>query len=298
MTEHDTNTSSGISPVPLVYLDSNIFFRMHRGELEGLRVVLEQAVEDGRMMIPFSTAHIEEVMRCRGEESDAEIESTLDFISNLTRNMCFHSDVLQLVVRQESPQQTRDTLAEADPGFNPYGILAAMINPEMLARGRGQLGLSPNQLNNASPAEAVEAIDRVLKGDDVQQHVPDNVEFEVSFKGILTMVGDICRQQFDGMYAGLGINPGRVNYASMPFVMAFSLFDSFGFWPDKKETLKKGSHLQDAQHGFFGSLCHYVVSEDKRFRKKTEATCALMESEARVLDAREAEEVFRDGSQG
>ena len=274
----------------MVYLDWNIYARMLEGKLSELRAILADGLELVRLLAPFTSSHVEEATGITGPQS--EVERRLDLISEVSGDVYLVNDLLNLGFRTEHPKSVHQTLQAGDIGLDFNKLFANLISFDMLRTGRELLGLSSQELNNVSPEQAVDAIDRALLSGEVRDKYLQDYDGDVSFRGLLKTVDEITKQQFNPMYQGWGLNPDEVNNSSSYYVMAFSLFDSLGFWADKRDTYEKGSRFQDGMHAFYGSFCDYMVSDDKRFRHKSAATYSLLESPTLVLEPREAQEVL------
>ena len=272
-----------------IYLDWNIYVAIIEGKANKLKERLAGARKSNQCRVPFSS---EIVIEAAAISHSAVIRNArFDQISEITGDLYFVHDVFQRGFRIEHSSMVYQTVTQGSFGLNLGELFATSIPFDLMKAGRNALGLSPRELNNVSPDKAIEAIDQVLLSPENKANYAE-YDGDLSFKGILRTVDRIHAEHHEPTQRKWGFDVD-LDRSSRPFIMGFSLFDSFGFWPDKRVERNKGSMLADAMHAFYGSCCDFIVSEDRRFRMKAEATYSLMGSKTRVLDLQLALEFLR-----
>lgn len=277
--------------IPLVYLDWNVMVRMHQGDLPRLFEAVR--VRGGTAAaVPFSLAILREAAGIEGEGRKKRLSRRLDFIHSITGNLYLGEDDLTPIFDCASPHSVYE---EKGHGFDVDvgGELSSMLPYGVLDRSRKQLGLSPRELNNASPDEAATVIDELLRTDAVQKWMPTDAS--LGLKGMLDFGRKLYQAHKGGLAGRFGLaasDLSGMDRGALEFSFFYGLLDSCGFWNDKRQEYAKGSRIEDVAHARLSASCGRLVSEDKRFRKKAQACFSYFAERVNVFSAQEAVDAF------
>jgi len=184
----------------------------------------------------------------------------------------------------EISKSVYDTISEVDLGFDTDKFISNLIPYEALKYARNLLTLDPAQLNNISPEKAIDEIDEIITSKEIKDRYWPDYEGDLSFRGLIRKSFEIVEQKAVLPIFGSLYSQNKYYVLQSVIIMAFSLLDSFGFWPDRKEIYKKASRFADSEHAFNGAFANLVISEDKRFCMKSRAVYSLLDKSPKVLN--------------
>lgn len=265
----------------IVYLDWNVIADLESGQQPHLEEKLFEAKEKKAISIPFSSTHTKEACKI---ESREEINKRLAYISKLSSNLYFVNNLQSIGYQIEIPKSVYDTISEVDLGFDTDKFISNLIPYEALKYARNLLTFDPAQLNNISPEEAIDEIDKIITSKEIKDRYWPDYEGDLSFRGLIREGFEIVEQKAVLPIFGSLYYQNKYYVLQSVIIMAFSLLDSFGFWPDRKEIYKKASRFADGEHAFNGAFANLVISADKRFCMKSRAVYSLLDKSPKVLN--------------
>lgn len=261
-----------------VYLDSNVIIDMADGRDNDLLGLVMRSIYFGPYCYPFSAEQVSEIT---DKKRQARNESRLMLLSDISRNVYFEHGICNILFRTESTIQVFDTLNEVSLDKNWEDNFLNIISFEQQLAARTAFGLSTDDLNNLSAEDAITRINSALLNY-TYECKQEQIEPPRSLDDIMNFMEEIMREHFTQQWESMGANI-ESQLRNRKLVGLFSLIDSFGFWSDSKGVYKKGSRLADSRHAFNGSYFKCVVSKDKRFLKKSEATYKYLGIESKCF---------------
>jgi len=261
-----------------IYLDSNVIIDMYNGIDDELIGLVLRSVFNGPYCYPFTTEQINEIV----VDGDDQLSSNrLSFLSTISQNIYFESSMNSIGFTSSSPFQVFDTINEVSLDFDWGKHLSGILTFENERLARSEFGLSPNELNNLSPAQAIDTINSALQSYEYelkegQEEPPRSLDEMMSY------TKKIMQESFSGIWKTFNTDP-ETQLFNIQVVSMFTMMDTFGFWSDSKSTHSKGSRYADSRHAENGKHFSFLVSRDKRFLKKTEAAYLYFEIETKTL---------------
>lgn len=265
----------------IVYLDWNVIAEFLDHRFSDLETQLKQFKYSEKVLIPFSSEHVEESSNIKlenEEKTTKTIEDRLEYLSELSSDIYFVNDLIHTGFRVEHPVEVYNTIKEIDLGFNIRQLFVELVDFDSIKMSRELIGISSNELNNISPDKAIQKIDKMLNlyGDKTGQ----KTSIREIIKGVMEFT-----EQTHGRHEYYKMSKQKITHDLNNFIiMTFSLLDTFGFWSDRKATYNKGSMFIDCRHAFNGFFANFVISNDKRFCKKSEAVYKYLGSKTIVFN--------------
>lgn len=264
-----------------IYLDSNVLIDALEERQPGLYAELLAAKTSERCSFPYSAEHVSELAFGTDEAANARLLAEL---SRLSGDEYFVHDVYTTGFKSENPARVHATLREVPHMSKLEAPFVQMVSHSDHVRARSTLGIDVNELNNLSPAEAVERVERMFSSYEIPK------EFEGaaprSIADFIRSAEDIQRQTSSEHWKRIGGDPERM-LSEGRIVCLFSLFDSFGYWPDDRRTYEKGSRFPDSRHAFNASRFDMFVSRDRRLLKKASAAYLYLKVSTKCLNLEE-----------
>ncbi len=272
----------------IIYVDWNVIVEFISNNFRNLHSVLKRHKEANKIFIPFSSEHVEEATKIKLESEEKtrdEIRKRLKYISELSSNLYFVNNMTDTKFCIKHPLEVYNTITEGDlGGFDSYKLFSEMVNYDSLKQYREFFGIYSNELNNMSTSEVIPKLDEILNS-----NRQENGQ-QVSIKSLIKEATKISDQEHGKYEYHQIMTRKRTFQINVLIYCIFSLLDSSGFWPDKKATYKKGSRCIDCRHAFNGSFADAVISNDRRFCKKTEAVYEYLQLETKVFYISEDEQ--------
>lgn len=259
-----------------VYLDTNVLLDVLDERVADLGALIRESVAKKTHEYPFSGALISEVTSSQDEERN---NKRLSAISGISGDMYFGHTVYELGFMRASPVDVYKTLNEVPFATAAAKMLSQLISFESLRAAREAMGLSPSELNNLSPDEAISRIESALAN--FQSPAGAIVKAPRSLADVLRFLRGIQRVTSSSLWARMNGNLEKM-LSNNDLVVLFSLFDALGFWPDDRGSYDKGSRFADSQHAFNASHYDVLVSRDRRFRMKATASYGYFGVKVRV----------------
>ena len=104
-----------------VYLDWNVMSQMKNGHHNELKEIL---LNNPNFLLPFSTSHISDIFSSykNTPEQISIINDDLDFISNLTNELCFYNNGKRIIIDYYSPKELFQQNVDEKDQFNDLSI--------------------------------------------------------------------------------------------------------------------------------------------------------------------------------
>jgi len=262
----------------IVYLDWNVIANLESGQLPRLEKKLFDLKNKNAISIPFSAEHIKESCNIKSKK---DTDKRLEYISKLSSNLYFDHDLQSTEYRAVDPKLVHDNISKSHNNNEIEKEFYKIINYDVLRDIRKLLKLDPAKLNNISPKNAIDEINKVLASQENKEKFWKDYDGDLTFIGIIKTTVDIIEKTFP--FKSLYYE-NKYNRLLCFIMMIFLSLDSFGFWSDKREAHELGSHRVDSQHAFNGTFANLVISADRRFCMKSKATYGLLSIGTKVLN--------------
>lgn len=241
------------------YLDNNIII-----DIEQKKLSLEQLYKfTGTSSYYYSAAHLQEANEIDGSNRNTLLNNRFETISLITGNNYLQHELLTNQVKKTIvlPKNVFQTITEVQFAQNAMKVLMNTITEEQKESVRQQLGITAIQLNNYTPQQVIE-------------HV--NKESAV-FQGfsIVSLIDKAIDLHPDGKSFGLHNKIAGV----------FEFLDMIGYWKDKYNDKSNYARLWDSNHAYFSSHCDYFISDDKKTRNKARVAFHLYGIKTKVISS-------------
>lgn len=255
-----------------VYFDWNIFIELLVGHLPDL----EKAIFQNKTIeVPFSSAHIQEAINITPFNA-TEIARRFNYITKVTKNIYLYAQESYFSFQQDqSPYTVYATISEIPFGKTAFNLLTNLISYNDRKISRKDMGIDPAILNNyeQDPFSYINSILSKYPSPNTSEHLSIEHYFDAS----VSILNKHNLAKTD---------ENKVN-SMMKVIILFSYLDSFGFWPDKEDSYKKGSHYWDGIHCYHGIYNDYFITNDKRLSKKAKAVYNHLDVKTQVLYLKE-----------
>lgn len=245
-----------------VYPDNNIFIYLENGSLS--LSDLEKVIENKIDKVFYSASHIQETLEIKGETEKQRIDRinkrlrTIEFVTKC--NYLFENLDHQIIEQIETPFEVIKTITDVSFVQNAMKGLINLFSKEQKEGWRKSLGIEPSRINNYSPNEVVEQLNKKLF----------QAGQEYTFLEIIE--------------TGISFHPnGKTFGRSNRIAAIFELLDLFGYWKDKSNEKSNYARFWDSSHTSFASNCDYFISEDKRTRNKAKVVYEIYNINTKVL---------------
>ena len=253
----------------VIYLDWNVISGFVCGGNEFVLQMLTDEVKTGRVVIPYSYAHLLEIANItdHNDRYQEELqEDSLTVLSNLTSD-------LYIRVHDGDKRATLEQMP-IRPVFGFVQLIKPILElpfpqderPDIksIRTRRSELGLNPNELNNLPPDQVVARINEILTSEETINRFPND---HILGKSVEQLVNDAATKSATlisalGETAGIG---GRM-------AIFYTLIDAFGYWPDAGKKNAARSQFIDANHKATAIWADVYVTDDVKHRMKTLAT--------------------------
>lgn len=248
-----------------VYLDNNIFVYI---ENESLTVSeLENIIGKSIDKIYYSASHIQETLERKGETEERRIErinERLYTIEEVTKGNYLYEDLNHVFYEQiVSPFEVIKTITEVDFAQSLMKKMSNLISEQQKEESRKLLKIKPSEINNYSPSEVVEQLNRKI----------EQANHEYTFLNIIE--------------TGISYHPdGKTFGRTNRIAGIFELLDMFGYWKDAYTEKSNYARLWDSSHASFAANCDYFISDDKRTRNKTKVVYDIYDIETKVISSK------------
>lgn len=245
----------------LVYLDNNIIV-----DIENNRYTLDDVIQHCKLdehKLPFSYAHIFEMLETKGNNKEENLKKRKCTINNITKGKyLFHDQTNNnILLQSKSSEEVTDTINEIPPGTTSImKSFVNLINKEQKDEYRSHIGIESKEINNYSPSEVIEHLSTKLKISHEGMSFIDIINF--AMKSVETFM-----------------NVSLLHY----YTAIFELLDMLGYWKDKQTDKSNYARVWDSTHAYFGGFCRYFISRDRNTRYKAKVVYSLLELETIVM---------------
>ena len=271
-----------------VYLDWGVMAEMKRGDLSELNDIL---LNNDRFFIPYSSSHIADIIPSYKdtEKQKSYIKSDLDFISELTRDVCLSPASEQVKMEFCSPHDYFEWQLESKDSFTDLsmdGLMSAVGDDEV----GSQLMKTAFDMIKAIPLdkefekafahpENAELMNKLFPG------LKDNPTMEGFFESFSKMNFNLMESNgYDdfrkSVQKGLGINRNQIFNLKDPYKIIDKAYEKMGgtplqFVPDSKVTPKWHYDISNEffildSHGYQEDKVNIKKGRKQTFRNPTE----------------------------
>lgn len=247
------------------YFDTNIYAYIENGSLSINQI--EEAIGLKISKIFFSASHIQEALEIRGsntEERKDRIKKRLRTIKALSQSNYLYENLENKVFKLiESPFSVLNTITEVEFTQEIMKSFSNHITEEQKQSLRDLLEIDPTRINNYSPTEVLEQLNKKL--------------FETGQEFTFLRL----------MEHGLSYHPNSESFGlSNRIAGIFELLDMFGYWKDKFTDKSNYARLWDSSHTSFAAYCDLFISDDKRTRNKAKVVYDIYKIGTRVVSSK------------
>lgn len=232
-----------------VYLDNNIFVSIEDKEIS---LDVFKNINKNYSYV-YSYVHIQELMEAK-KNFDELKRIRLKTILDLTNNTYIYPDNNQICSKTENPEKVIQTLKMFSGLMDMTRQAVHNFNIDR-ARLIRLLGIDEKRINNYTPAEVIEYIDKAI-----------SKRLLIGFNSLIDLSGISLRERISTL---------------------FNLLDFVGFWKDKKTERSNLARMYDSSHTYFSSCCDLFVSNDHRARNKAKAAYVFYKIDTKVLSSEE-----------
>lgn len=249
------------------YLDNQIIVGIEQFKLSTSSII--EHVNSEIRSFPFSPVHIWEADAYEGntpQDRKEFLEDRLIALQAISNHEYLYYDPRHKTV-QRLERTPQEVMADIDSGKDlakpAMKGLVNLLSEDVKSNLRKTLPITSRELNNLSASELIKQSAYILSHWGFTGSLKDWIEHSVSFHP-------------NGAEFGV--------YQRFPAI--FELLDLMGYWKDEyKETSNYARHW-DAQHAFFAGHCDYLVSDDRRMRKKAQVAYALYGFNTKIVDSK------------
>ena len=197
------------------------------------------------------------------------IEKRLETIRTVTKNNYLYHELPSnnVLLFNEDPADVLNTINEVDPSNSSIRMFINLLSEPIKDQLREQLGIKKGNLNNKTPNEVIDILNKKLEGYGQNQSFVELIEYSIN------------------------LNPqGKTFGLHNRIAAVFELLDMLGFWTDKFNAKSNYARLWDSNHAYFSGYCDYFISDDKRTRNKTKVAFDIYNIKTKVLSTKELDE--------
>jgi len=248
-----------------IYLDNNIFISLENGSITPSN--LEELVGNKIDKIFYSASHIQETLEIKGETESKRLErikKRLNTIEIITKCNYFYENLDNQVFEQlVKPSKVLETITEVSFGQSAMKSLINLFSEKQKEEIRKSLNIEPSRINNYSPNEVVEHLNKKIS----------QAGQDFTFLGIIE--------------TGVSFHPdGKTFGRSNRIAAIFEILDMFGYWRDKSNEKSNYARLWDSSHTSFATNCDYFMSDDKRTRNKANVVYNIYDVDTKVISSK------------
>lgn len=248
-----------------VYLDNNIIVDIEKDNI--LISNLNKLLESHINKFYYSMSHIfeaNEITASTKSKLNERLSKRFKIISQITKNN-YLERVLpsnKVVKTKYEPFQIYQSINEVSFARNSIKQMVNKTTEEQKQQFRKQLNIDPLRINNYSPREVIEQID----------------------KNKTAMGGFTLLELIEN---GIKMHPDGKNMSlHNRFAGIFEILDLVGFWKDKYNEKSNYARLWDSSHVYFSTFCDYFISDDKRTRNKAKVVFELYNIKTKVISSK------------
>jgi len=248
-----------------IYLDNNIFVCLENGS--STLSDLEEAINGKIDKIFYSASHIQEAFEIKGSTEEQRldrIKKRLNTIEKITKcNYLYENSAHQIYELIENPLNVFKTVTEFPFAQNAMKIVLNIFSDEQKEQTRNLLNIESSRINNYSPNEVVEHLNKKI--------AQSGQNF--TFLGMIEM--------------GISYHPDGKSFGlSNKIASIFELLDLLGYWKDKSNEKSNYARLWDSSHTSFAANCDYFITDDKRTRNKAKVVYNIYRIKTKVISSK------------
>lgn len=271
-----------------VYLDWGVMAEMKRGDQPELTNIL---LNNDRFFIPYSSSHIADIIPSYkdNEKQKAFIESDLDFISELTKDICLSTSSEQVKMEFSSPHDYFEWQLESNNSFADLsmdGLMGAVgddeVGSKLMKAAFDMIKAIPldKEFEKAfAHPESAELMNKMFPG------LKDNPTMEGFFESFSKMNFNLMESDGyndlrKGVQKGLGINRDKIYNSKDPYKIIDEAYKKMGatplqFVPESKVSPKWYNDINNEffildSHGYQEDKVNIKEGRKQTFRNPTE----------------------------
>lgn len=252
----------------VIYLDHNVIAQLASTDsvspLERVLIELSKL----HFEIPFSTSHINEIVRISGADREERINSHLKILSKISQNrlLDFRDGLGQYTIRDSEPSQMYKEFSEAEPHLSKMFDALRLIKHDDLRLLRKTFNIDSSKINQMNPSEAIDYIDLQikLKTQDNGSSAEEDILINWLKENNVTSFSAMIDQSIETVKK---IDATSITDYTLQ-VMHFSLLESFGYQSQKKNKYDAVNSFYDYCHSAIARDCAIFVSEDDKMLKR------------------------------
>ncbi len=246
------------------YLDYNIFTSIEDNHY-GIDKILK--IDNSIKQFPYSSSHIQEVSNITAPNENQRatyIAKRLNTIYTISQGAYLYYDLdkMKMFLQTEHPDTVFDTITEIPFGTSAMKGFMNLLPPTMKDSLRQTLGIDAKYLNNYSPSEVIEQLNKSLVNWGTNDSFLEIIEKAFNSFPDTTQFG--LHNRIAGVY---------------------ELLDLCGYWKDKETPTSNYARLWDSSHAFYASYCNYFISDDKRNRNKAKVVYEIYGIPTKILSS-------------
>ncbi len=247
------------------YLDNNIFTAIEDGDftLDKIFDKVDKHINE----FPFSTAHIQEADNIFGDSEEQRtnfISKRLDTIRRITNCLYVYQEhkTNKIFWLTEEPTTVLEIIRQVPFAKTSMQMFANLISSEQKEQVRLTLGIDVKELNNYTPEQVVQHLNRKLISWGTQDNFLQLLDKAIFF------------------------HPDKKDFGQQNNIAGvMELLDMLGYWKDKVTETSNYARLWDSNHIHFGSYCDYLVSDDKRLRYKAKVVYDIYNIKTKIISS-------------
>lgn len=274
-----------------LYIDWNVLNRIKNGDFKEFDKIIRQTE---RFVVVYSTAHISDISASYSENKEnPEIQSDLEFISEITDDLCVFNNGEKIVIRQNDPFHLFESEIESKSLLKDFSI-DKLFNI-MEAEGITAEFVSPiKALLKSMPVDKVfnDAFENPQSSEMMNLMFP-GLKDSSNFEDIFTSMGKIFEnlnekegyKHLKTPFKHLNINQGKLtNPDNNPFEILIEAYKKLGIEesPLEKDYYEKGknapvwfdditsAYINLDMHGFYSDEVKVTETNKKTFKNTTQ----------------------------
>lgn len=274
-----------------IYLDMNVVVDCFQGRDDFVKEKVLR-LKKGRVIFPYSPAHIEEVaviLRKQKDQDKADkyVKAHLEYISQLSDGWEYLPSDAGIILKKESPDTCfgrvidmydRTIFAENNERyiqcfrdekscleyFNSNGENTGSVEGmPMFAKFREHHGIDKMELANTSP-------ENIFRNENVRRALDAKLMFHSFYADTLPMHEDMVNSH---------------NKIELVVGILLNFLEEIGFRPEPRGRYR--SRMHDVTHAIYATRAKYFVTGDQRYLDKVKAVYSLLGIPCRVADKTE-----------
>lgn len=243
------------------YLDYNIFTSIEDG-IFGIDKILN--LDSSINEFPYSASHIQEadnITSSSDQQRNLYINRRLKTIGEISNSLYIYHELANNKIHffKENPDTVLETIRDVPSAKMAMQGFMNLLSSQQKEELRIALGIDSKQLNNYSPNEVINQLNKSLTNwgtDDTFLDLLEKATAATTYNGLHNRIAGV-----------------------------YEFLDLCGYWKDKETSTSNYARLWDASHAHYASHCDYFITDDKRNRNKVKVVYDLFNIKTKVLSS-------------